>query len=148
MADRGPAAPRNRGGQGGVGKKAITTPEKRVLVRELVTQRVKPERACFLVGLPKSSWHYRPKPCQDDEIRRRIRELAGQHPRRGSRFIHALLVKEGNKVNRKKVRRIWREEWAGPNVWTTSSRDSAQVQGTGCEAERVNQVAANSSGVW
>ncbi|WP_168733428.1 hypothetical protein [Deinococcus sp. Arct2-2] len=25
--------------------------------------------------------------------------------------------------------------WAGPNVWTTSSRDSAQVQGTGCEAE-------------
>ncbi|WP_371827306.1 hypothetical protein [Deinococcus sp. QL22] len=31
--------------------------------------------------------------------------MAWQHPRRGSGFIHALLVKEGNKVNRKKVRR-------------------------------------------
>ncbi|WP_019012348.1 IS3 family transposase [Deinococcus aquatilis] len=73
-------------------------------------QRVKPVRACFLVGLSKSSWHYRPKPRQDSELRRRIHELAGQHPRRGSRFIHALLVKEGNKINKKRVRRIWREE--------------------------------------
>ncbi|THF70372.1 transposase [Deinococcus sp. Arct2-2] len=79
-------------------------------MHELVAQRVKPVRACFLVGLPKSSWHYQAKPRQDDKLRNRIRELAGQHPRRGSRFIHALLVKEGNKVNRKKVRRIWQEE--------------------------------------
>ncbi|MFB9990785.1 IS3 family transposase [Deinococcus oregonensis] len=93
-----------------MGKKAITPSEKRVLVQELITHQVKPVRACFLVGLPKSSWHYRPKPRQDDEIRRRIRELAGQHPRRGSRFIHVLLVKEGQRINRKRVRRLWREE--------------------------------------
>jgi putative transposase len=79
-------------------------------VQELMAQRVKPVRACFLVGLPKSSWHYRPKPHQDSELRGRIRELAGQHPRRGSRFIHALLVKAGKKINKKRVRRIWREE--------------------------------------
>ena len=76
----------------------------------MVTQRVKPERACFLAGLPKSSWHYRPKPRQDDELRGRIRQLSEQHPRRGYRFIHVLLVKEGKTINRKKVRRIWREE--------------------------------------
>lgn len=79
-------------------------------MQELITHQVKPERACVLVGLPKSSWHYRPKLRQDNELRRRIRELAGQHPRRGSRFIHALLVKEGKTIHRKKVRRIWREE--------------------------------------
>ncbi|WP_371827224.1 IS3 family transposase [Deinococcus sp. QL22] len=38
----------------------------------------------------------------------RIRQLAEPHPRRGSRFIHALLVKEGKTINRKRVRRIWR----------------------------------------
>ncbi|MXV21446.1 IS3 family transposase [Deinococcus xianganensis] len=32
------------------------------------------------------------------------------HPRRGYWFIHALLVQEGHRINRKKVRRIWREE--------------------------------------
>lgn len=30
---------------------------------------------------------------------------------------------------------LYVNSWAGPNVWTTSSRDSAQVQGTGCEAD-------------
>jgi len=73
-------------------------------------RRVKPERACFWAGLPKSSWHYRPKPRQDNELLDRIRKLAEQHPRRGYRFIHALLVKEGQMINRKRVRRIWREE--------------------------------------
>ncbi|MFB9992713.1 IS3 family transposase [Deinococcus oregonensis] len=77
-------------------------------MRELMAQQVKPERACFLVGLPKSSWHDRPKPRQDGELLDRIRQLAEQHPRRGSRFIHALLVKEGKTINRKRVRRIWR----------------------------------------
>ncbi|WP_169726675.1 IS3 family transposase, partial [Deinococcus murrayi] len=80
------------------------------MARQLVTARVKPERACFLVGLPKSTWHYQTKPRQDDELRQRIRELALLHPRRGYRFIHALLLQEGRHLNRKRVRRIWREE--------------------------------------
>ncbi|MFB9990568.1 IS3 family transposase [Deinococcus oregonensis] len=107
-------------------------------MRALVTQRVKPERAYFLVGLPKSSWHYRPKLRQDDEIRRRIRELAGQHPRRGSRFIHVLLVKEGNKVNRKKVRRIWREEQL--TIKTKPSRKIRTGKTIPMTAEFPNQV--------
>ncbi|UBV41520.1 IS3 family transposase [Deinococcus taeanensis] len=80
------------------------------MVQDLVTARVRPNRACLLVGLPKSSWHYRPNPRQDSELRQRIRELALLHPRRGCRFIHALLVQEGQHINRKRVRRIWREE--------------------------------------
>lgn len=41
---------------------------------------------------------------------RRIRELAGQHPRRGSRYIGALLRREGWKVNHKRIERLWKRE--------------------------------------
>jgi putative transposase len=67
----------------------VTPTEKRAVAKKLVSARVKPVRACFLVGLPKSTWHYQPKPHQDNELRQRIRELALLHPRRGYRFIHA-----------------------------------------------------------
>ncbi|MDV6376638.1 DDE-type integrase/transposase/recombinase, partial [Deinococcus arenicola] len=80
------------------------------MVRELVTAHLRPERACVLVGLSKSSWYYRPQPRQDSELRQRIHDLAKQYPRRGYRFIHALLVRAGAIINKKKVRRIWREE--------------------------------------
>ena len=88
----------------------MTLTEKRSVVQQLITARVRPQRACFLVGLPKSSWHYRRKPRQDSALVQRIRELALLHPRRGYRFIHALLVQEGHRINRKRVRRLWREE--------------------------------------
>ena len=88
----------------------MTPAERRAAARQLVAAQVKPERACLLVGIPRSTWYYRPKPRQDGDFRQRIRELALVHPRRGYRFIHALLVQEGHRVNRKKVRRIWREE--------------------------------------
>jgi transposase InsO family protein len=40
----------------------------------------------------------------------RIHELAKRHPRYGDRRIRALLVREGWRVNRKRVHRIWRLE--------------------------------------
>ena len=80
------------------------------MVQELTQARVKPERACFLVGLSRSSWYYHAKPRQDTDLRTRLRALAQQHPRRGYRFIHALLKQEGQLVNRKRVQRLWRAE--------------------------------------
>ena len=80
------------------------------MVRQLIAADIRPERACVLVGLSKSSWHYQPKPRQDSELRQRIHDLAMQYPRRGYRFIHALLVRSGITINKKRVRRLWREE--------------------------------------
>ena len=80
------------------------------MVRELITAHVRPDRACLLVGLPKSSWHYRSKPRQENDLRQKIRDLAREYPRRGYRFMHVLLVRAGIKINKKKVRRLWREE--------------------------------------
>lgn len=39
-----------------------------------------------------------------------IRRLARRHPRYGQRRVHALLLREGWRVNKKRVARLWREE--------------------------------------
>lgn len=105
---------------------------------QLIAARLKPERACVLVGLPKSSWHYRPTPRPDSELRQRLRELALRYPRRGYRFIHALLVQEGQRINRKRVRRLWREEGLTIKVKTSRKlRTGAAVPGA---AEHANHV--------
>src|SRR5205085_236184 len=39
-----------------------------------------------------------------------LRRFAKTHPRWGYRRAHAVLVREGHAVNRKKIQRLWREE--------------------------------------
>ena len=108
------------------------------MVRELVAAQIKPERACVLVGLSKSSWHYRPKPRQDSELRQRIHELAREYPRRGYRFIHALLVRAGVTINKKRVRRLWREE--GLTIKPKTSRKIRTGASIPMQAEYPNHV--------
>ena len=108
------------------------------MVRELVAAQIKPERACVLVGLSKSSWHYQPKPRQDSELRQRIHELAREYPRRGYRFIHALLVRTGAKINKKRVRRLWREE--GLTVKRKTSKKIRTGASIPMQAEYPNHV--------
>jgi len=43
-------------------------------------------------------------------LRKRIREMAGVRIRYGYRRIHVLLLREGGKVNHKRVYRLYREE--------------------------------------
>ncbi|MEO6811651.1 MAG: IS3 family transposase [Isosphaeraceae bacterium] len=70
---------------------------------------VSQRRAVRALGLPRSSIRYVPV-ARDAEaaLARRIEELAGLHPRFGYRRIWALLNREGQSVDRKTVRRIWR----------------------------------------
>lgn len=67
-------------------------------------------RACWLLGVDRSSYRYRPKPNSDEELCGRLRELAAQHPRYGYRRLGALLRREGRQVNHKKVERLYRRE--------------------------------------
>jgi putative transposase len=46
----------------------------------------------------------------EEHLRRRLHELAKRNKRLGYKKQHAILCREGWKVNRKRVRRIWREE--------------------------------------
>jgi putative transposase len=67
-------------------------------------------RACRLGGLSRAAW-YRKSTAKDQAgLRMRIRELALSRPRFGYLRIHVLLGREGWKVNRKRVHRLYRLE--------------------------------------
>ena len=67
-------------------------------------------RACGLVGLHRSVARYRPRSRNDEPIRHRLRELAGEYRRYGYLRLHILLRNEGLVMNRKKIYRLYREE--------------------------------------
>ena len=67
-------------------------------------------RACGLAQISRSTVEYRSRREDDAELRERILAWAKDRPRYGSRRIHILVLREGWKVNRKRVYRIYREE--------------------------------------
>jgi putative transposase len=67
-------------------------------------------RACRVVGLARSSWHYQSHRRVPTELLTRLRALATKRPRFGYRRLHVLLRREGHTVNHKRVYRLYREE--------------------------------------
>jgi len=57
-----------------------------------------------------SAYHYHPKEDNDEALRHRLRELAGQRKRFGSPRLHIMLKREKLVVNHKRTERIYREE--------------------------------------
>lgn len=72
---------------------------------------VSARRACRLIGLSRSRWHYQPaRPKRDAPLRERLKALATERPRFGYKRLHVLLRREGVVVNHKRVYRLYREE--------------------------------------
>jgi len=67
-------------------------------------------RACLLVGVSPSVYRYKPERGDDDALRRRMREIAGERKRFGSPRLHIMLKREGLVVNHKRTERIYNEE--------------------------------------
>lgn len=68
-------------------------------------------RACQITGQSRSTQRRKPvMPDQERELRSWLVEFSRKRPRFGYRRAHAIAKKNGFKVNRKKVQRIWREE--------------------------------------
>ena len=65
-------------------------------------------RACELIGIARSSFRYQSKK-EDQELRARLTVLAQGKPRYGYRRLTVLLMREGVRVNHKRVFRIY---WA------------------------------------
>ena len=63
-----------------------------------------------MVGIGRSSARYKPTRGGDQELRERLRELAGQRRRFGYRRLHVMLVRQGEVVNHKRIYRLYREE--------------------------------------
>jgi putative transposase len=87
----------------------VTVERKREAVVFLRTKEVSERRSCQLILLARSTCRYRLKRESDEEFENQIKELAFAHPRYGSRRVHALLRRNGQTVNRKRVVRVWQK---------------------------------------
>ncbi len=89
----------------------MTASRCRLIANELREQfDVSERRLSLALDVARSSLRYAPV-FRDEQaaLARRIEELAGMHPRYGYRRIWALLNREGWVINKKAVRRIWRQ---------------------------------------
>lgn len=71
---------------------------------------VSERRACAIIAADRSTVRYRAKRPGDAALRARLRDLADQRRRFGSRRLHVLLRGEGWTMNRKKTQRLYGEE--------------------------------------
>jgi putative transposase len=67
-------------------------------------------RACRLVGLQPKTYRYVSTRPDDADLRTKLKELASQRRRFGYRRLGLLLARQGIKLNRKKLYRLYREE--------------------------------------
>lgn len=90
----------------------MTAGQRRQAVRQLQqTFGVSQRRACRVLGQPRSTQRQTAKPSEEEErLVGRMLELVRRHPRWGYRRITVLLRREGWRVNRKRVYRLWRKE--------------------------------------
>jgi transposase InsO family protein len=95
----------------------VVTARQRRQVVQWLCQRfdVSQRRACRLVGQHRSTQRQKTKktqeaPEEEGRLTRRMLELVRQHPRYGYRRVWALLRREGWRVNRKRVCRLWKAQ--------------------------------------
>lgn len=87
----------------------VTPAAKREVVAHLQERfSVSERQACRLVGIPRSTVRYRHRKRGDATLVTRLQELIQQRPRFGYRRLHALLRREGETVNHKRVYRVYR----------------------------------------
>ena len=70
---------------------------------------VSARRACRVVRLSRSTWLYQSRKAEPVALKQRIREIAETRTRYGYLRIHALLCREGWRVNRKRIYRLYGE---------------------------------------
>src|SRR4051794_37830261 len=89
----------------------MTPPRRRPIASELCDRfRVSQRRASRALDLARSSLRYAPVVSDErSALARRIEALSGLHPRFGYRRIWVMLDREGWSVNKKTVRRHWRQ---------------------------------------
>jgi putative transposase len=71
---------------------------------------VSERRACGLMEIHRATCRYRRRRSDDPRLRERLRELAAERRRFGYRRLTKMLVREGWKVNHKRVYRLYVEE--------------------------------------
>lgn len=103
---------------------------------------VSERRACRAVRQPRSTQRDEPKPHPEEErLVKRLHQLSRAHPRYGYRRVTALLRREGWRINRKRVQRLWRQEGLKVPVSRRKRRvPGASAPGDPRRATRPNEV--------
>ena len=106
------------------------------MLREQVTElefcyTVSERRACGVLRYARSSFRYRSIADQQACLRMRVKEIAEVRVSYGYKRIHTLLLREGWRINHKRVYRIYRQEGLmlrrrGPKRHVTARRRAAQ----------------------
>jgi transposase InsO family protein len=103
---------------------------------------VSQRRACGVVGQHRSTQRL-PQPVLCDletRLRDRLRAIAKKHPRWGWRKAHAIVRSEGLQVNKKRTRRLWRDEGLKRPAKTRKRQRIGPQRGDRLEAERPDHV--------
>ena len=87
----------------------MSAPARRVLVRTMTTKGLSERRALAVMGMSASALRYSPRPDRNGALRQKIVALAHRHRRYGVGMIHLKLRQEGEKMNYKRVERLYRE---------------------------------------
>jgi len=108
----------------------------------MATFEVSQRRACAVIGQPRSTQRLpRTVPAElEQRLRSRLRTLAKDNLRYGSRRLHALLTHEGDAVNQKPIQRLCREEGSRVRV---PRRKRARVGTSTTPANRLQAVSPN-----
>jgi len=108
-------------------------------VRETLDQASE-RRACQVLKQPRSTQRYVAQERDDERpLMDRMLSLARRHPRYGYRRIAALLRREGFRVNRKRVYRLWRK--MGLKVpQKQRKRRRLGHSGNGCVRHRASRI--------
>lgn len=85
----------------------MTAPARRVLVREMVERGLSERHALTVIGMSASSLRYEPAPDRNVAVRARIVALAHRHRRYGAGLIYLKLRQAGERVNHKRVHRLY-----------------------------------------
>jgi transposase InsO family protein len=75
----------------------------------LLNERYPMNVLCEVLGVPRSSAYYRPRPDEDRRMRDALIDVAGRWPTYGYRRLTKQLQREGHTVNAKRVRRLMHE---------------------------------------
>lgn len=95
-------------------------------------------RACRVVQLNRSTWHYKSQRDEQVALKQRIREIVETRTRYGHRRIHALLQREGWPINHKRVYRLYCEMGLQMRHKTPKRRVKAKLREDRQPAKRQN----------
>jgi len=118
----------------------VSVCQRREAVEFIKTRSLSERRGCLLVSLNRRSYRYRCKRGADKSLIKQVRRLAVEHPCFGYRRIAALLRRRGEKVNLKRVYRLWKQQHLSLPKRRPRKRRVKSVVGVVPKAEKMNQV--------